>query len=278
MASTIAQNQLVSAVASTTLHSVVACSRSEITDLVRAKVNQTSGLDVIAECSSGKDALRACLQQKPDLLFIDTEIEGYSAFEVARALHTNADTRIFFVTGKSNWDSTSLDVQVFEYNATPLDESCLSRTVQRVRERTYQRHRQEHEVDYLSSINTLKDEVFTNTDSSRQDRMRRKLLVRDSGVIKVVLFDDIDWVDAAGDYMCIHAQGETLVMRSTMRELVQKLDPRAFVQIHRSTVVNVDKIASIAALPKGAGLLELTNGKQLKVSRNYRDAVRKVFG
>jgi two-component system LytT family response regulator len=257
---------------------VVACSRSEITDLVRAKVNQTSGLDVIAECSSGKDALRACLQQKPDLLFIDTEIEGYSAFEVARALHTNADIRIFFVTGKSNWDSTSLDVQVFEYNATPLDESCLSRTVQRVRERTYQRHRQEHEVDYSSSSNPLKDEVFTNTDSSRQDRMRRKLLVRDSGVIKVVLFDDIDWVDAAGDYMCIHAQGETLVMRSTMRELVQKLDPRAFVQIHRSTVVNVDKIASIAALPKGAGLLELTNGKQLKVSRNYRDAVRKVFG
>ena len=109
-----------------TLHSVVACGRPEVMTQVRSMVNQTPGVDVIAECSSGKEALRACLQQKPDLLFIDTQIDGYSALEVAQALQTNAETRILFITGKSNWDATSLDVQIFEYNATPLDESCLS--------------------------------------------------------------------------------------------------------------------------------------------------------
>ena len=88
-------------------------------------VNQTPGVDVIAECSSGKEAIRACLQQKPDLLFIDTQIDGYSALEVAQALQTNAETRIF-ITGKSNWDATSFDVQIFEYNAAPLDESCFA--------------------------------------------------------------------------------------------------------------------------------------------------------
>ncbi len=278
MASTAAQTRLTPAIANSTLHSVVACGRPEVMTQVRSMVNQTPGVDVIAECSSGKEALRACLQQKPDLLFIDTQIDGYSALEVAQALQTNAETRILFITGKSNWDATSLDVQIFEYNAAPLDESCLSRTVQRARERIYQRRRRGYESEYSPSTDSLKDEVVIDADRGQKDRMRRKLLVRDSGVIKVVRFDDIDWVDAAGDYMCIHAQGETLVMRSTMRELIQKLDPCGFVQIHRSTVVNVDKIVSITALPKGAGLLELTTGKQLKVSRNYRDAVRKVFG
>jgi DNA-binding LytR/AlgR family response regulator len=110
-----------------------------------------------------------------------------------------------------------------------------------------------------------------------EQRMMRKLLVRDSGVVKVVPFDDIEWVDAAGDYMCVHAKGETLVMRSTLRELMEKLDADIFARVHRSTIVNVEKIVSLTPLPKGAGLLELSVGKTLKVSRNYRDAVKDLF-
>jgi two-component system LytT family response regulator len=278
MASIVAQGAIPPSLAKSTLHSVVACSSLDVLAQVRAMVNQTPGVDVIAECSTGKEALRTCLQQKPDLLFIDMQIGGYGAIEVAQALQSNAETRVLFVTGKAKWDSSNLDVQIFEYNATPLDESCISRAVQRARERIYQTRRGSNEPLGYGFRSLEPVEAEPEIEALPKDRMRRKLLVRDSGVIKVVCFDDIDWVDAAGDYMCIHAQGETLVMRSTMRDLIQKLDPRGFVQIHRSTVVNVDKIASITALPKGAGLLELSSGKQLKVSRNYRDAVRRVFG
>ena len=133
MASTAAQTRLTPAIANSTLHSVVACGRPEVMTQVRSMVNQTPGVDVIAECSSGKEALRACLQQTRPL-FIDTQIDGYSAMEVAQALQTNAETRILFITGKSNWDATSLDVQIFEYNAAPLDESCLSRPCSGARE------------------------------------------------------------------------------------------------------------------------------------------------
>jgi len=77
--------------------------------------------------------------------------------------------------------------------------------------------------------------------------------------------------------MCVHANGETLVMRSTLRELMGKLDDRIFARIHRSTIVNVEKIVSLTALPKGAGMLKLSVGKSLKVSRNYRDSVRGLF-
>ena len=93
MASTAAQTRLTPAIANSTLHSVVACGRPEVMTQVRSMVNQTPGVDVIAECSSGKEALRACLQQEPDLLFIDTQIDGYSALEVACLLYTSPSPR-----------------------------------------------------------------------------------------------------------------------------------------------------------------------------------------
>jgi two-component system LytT family response regulator len=93
----------------------------------------------------------------------------------------------------------------------------------------------------------------------------------------VIPFDDIDWVDAAGDYMCVHALGETHIIRITLGELMQKLDDKLFVRIHRSTIVNVKRVASITPLPKGGSLLELTGGETLKVSRNYRESIRNLF-
>ncbi len=114
-------------------------------------------------------------------------------------------------------------------------------------------------------------------DGPDSDSSKDKLLVRGSGVVKVIPFDDIDWVDAAGDYMCVHALGETHIIRITLGELMQKLDDKLFVRIHRSTIVNVKRVASITPLPKGGSLLELTGGETLKVSRNYRESIRNLF-
>jgi len=96
-------------------------------------------------------------------------------------------------------------------------------------------------------------------------------------VVKVIPFDDIDWVDAAGDYMCVHALGETHIVRSTLRELLKKLDDKLFVRIHRSTVVNIARVVSISSIQKGGSLLHLAEGQTLKVSRNYREPTRKLF-
>jgi len=102
-------------------------------------------------------------------------------------------------------------------------------------------------------------------------------LIRDSGVIKVIPFDDIDWVDAAGDYMCVHALGETHIVRSTLRELMGRLDDKSFARIHRSTIVNIERVVTITPLQKGGSLLHLAEGQTLKVSRNYRESIRQLF-
>ena len=127
------------------------------------------------------------------------------------------------------------------------------------------------------SERAAKEEQPDEPENNIPDGMKRKLLVRDSGVVKVIPFDDIDWVDAAGDYMCVHASGETHVIRSTLRDLMAKLDDNLFVRIHRSTIVNVERVVSVTPLQKGGSLLHLTQGESLKVSRNYRDSIRKFF-
>ena len=132
-------------------------------------------------------------------------------------------------------------------------------------------------IDSISERLAGKKSSDLGVDNRDQQRVKRKLLVRDSGVVKVIPFDDIDWVDAAGDYMCVHAKGETHIIRITLGELMDRLEDKLFVRIHRSTIVNIERVVSITALPKGGSLLELSEGTTLKVSRNYRESVRNLF-
>ncbi len=103
-----------------------------------------------------------------------------------------------------------------------------------------------------------------------------RLPIKDGQQTRLVEFDAIEWIDAAGDYMCVHAAGETYILRSTMKELEQKLT-EAFVRIHRSTIVNLGVVDSVDALPKGEALLHLRNGTTLKVSRNFRKAIQHLL-
>ena len=100
-----------------------------------------------------------------------------------------------------------------------------------------------------------------------------KLAVTDSGTTNLIPYDDIEWIDAAGDYMCVHANGKTHIIRSTMKDLEAKLTPSFFKRIHRSTMVNFNKVTRIEKLTKGEALLYTEEGTSLKVSRNYRSCL-----
>jgi two-component system LytT family response regulator len=163
----------------------------------------------------------------------------------------------------------------------PLDSERIARSVDRAIDRLKNDVDRSFKSPLIGAIEEISERASKEkTDESVNnlpDGMKRKLLVRDSGVVKVIPFDDIDWVDAAGDYMCVHAVGETHVIRSTLRDLMTKLDDNLFVRIHRSTIVNVERVVSVTPLQKGGSLLHLTQGESLKVSRNYRDSIRKFF-
>ena len=103
--------------------------------------------------------------------------------------------------------------------------------------------------------------------------VEKKLSIRDGQQTLLIAYDDIDWIDAAGDYMCIHARGATHIMRCTMKQLEAKLQDPRFARIHRSTLVNLTRIRSVVSLGKGESLLHLPDEVTLKVSRNFREAL-----
>jgi two-component system LytT family response regulator len=249
--------------------------------LLRTVLSEIADVEIVAECSNGKQAVEAATELEPELIFLDIQMPGMNGFDVIKSMQAEIMPMVVFVTAYDQYAVDAFDVHAVDYVLKPLDSERIARSVERAIDRLKNDIDRSFKSPLIGAIEEISERASKEkTDESTNnlpDGMKRKLLVRDSGVVKVIPFDDIDWVDAAGDYMCVHAVGETHVIRSTLRDLMTKLDDNLFVRIHRSTIVNVERVVSVTPLQKGGSLLHLTQGESLKVSRNYRDSIRKFF-
>jgi two-component system LytT family response regulator len=249
--------------------------------LLRTVLSEISDVEIVAECSNGKQAVEAATELEPELIFLDIQMPGMNGFDVIKSLQTDIMPMVVFVTAYDQYAVDAFDLHAVDYVLKPLDSERIARSVDRAIDRLKNDVDRSFKSPLIGAIEEISEraskEKSDESVNNLPDGMKRKLLVRDSGVVKVIPFDDIDWVDAAGDYMCVHAVGETHVIRSTLRDLMTKLDDNLFVRIHRSTIVNVERVVSVTPLQKGGSLLHLTQGESLKVSRNYRDSIRKFF-
>jgi two-component system LytT family response regulator len=249
--------------------------------LLRTVLSEIADIEIVAECSNGKQAVEAATELEPELIFLDIQMPGMNGFDVIKSLQTDIMPMVVFVTAYDQYAVDAFDLHAVDYVLKPLDSERIARSVERAIDRLKNDVDRSFKSPLIGAIEEISERASKEkTDESVNnlpDGMKRKLLVRDSGVVKVIPFDDIDWVDAAGDYMCVHAVGETHVIRSTLRDLMTKLDDNLFVRIHRSTIVNIERVVSVTPLQKGGSLLHLTQGESLKVSRNYRDSIRKFF-
>ena len=236
-------------------------------------------IEVVADFRNGREAVLAVSQINPELMFLDIQMPGMNGFEVIKALQADIMPMVIFVTAFDQYALDAFDLHAVDYLLKPLDPERVARAVKRAVDRSQGNQNQSHKAPLIGAIGAIAERVTSETpaDDPSSESIKNKLLVRDSGVVKVIPFDDIDWVDAAGDYMCVHALGETHIIRITLGELMGKLDDKLFVRIHRSTIVNVQRVVSITPLPKGGSLLELSAGETLKVSRNYRESIRNLF-
>jgi len=254
-------------------------------NLLRSIVSKIDDIEIVGECKNGREAIDSVMLLSPDLIFLDIQMPNINGFEVVKALQSDTMPMVIFATAYNQYAIDAFDLHAVDYLLKPFDPERVLRAVQRA----VDRHKTQQDGFKAPLIGAIDDiAVRLDNDQSASDEvndseedlpegMKRKLLIRDSGVVKVIPFDDIDWVDAAGDYMCVHALGETHIVRSTLRELLKKLDDKLFVRIHRSTVVNIARVVSISPVQKGGSLLHLVEGQTLKVSRNYRESTRKLF-
>lgn len=244
-------------------------------------------LNIVAQCSNGEEAVAAIREHQPDAVFLDVEMPGLDGFGVLKQLQQlQIDLPyVVFVTAYDHYALNAFEVQALDYVLKPVEKERLAAAVGKLTKNFEAKDDQRHKGQLAAVVAQLTgektDQILQRLDQSQpvmNERFPEAISIKDSGEITRVPVSAIDWVDAAGDYMCIHTRdGQTHILRRTMKELEQELDPKLFVRVHRSAIVNVNTIAKLQMLANGEHQLMLTNGQAVKVSRSYKDRVKMVF-
>ena len=233
-------------------------------------------IEVVRECKNGEEALTAVQDEAPDVVFLDIQMPGLTGFDLVQELQADTMPSIVFVTAFDAYAVDAFRINAVDYLLKPVEDDRLREAVEKVRQVHSARDAVVEKAQLLDLVVSLGG---STADSETQDAPTPGFLpIKDEGEIRFVPFDLIEWVDAAGDYMCVHAGGETHIMRSTMKELVARLSDPRFIRIHRSTVVNRDCIGSVLPQSSGEFTLTLKNGTRLKVSRGHKDAIKELIG
>jgi two-component system LytT family response regulator len=236
-------------------------------------------LELVAECSNGEEALKAVAELSPDLLFLDIQMPGMDGFGVISNLQADNMPLVIFATAFDEFAVDAFEVNAVDYVLKPVDDSRLEAAIDRALEAHRKRELEEQKRNLVTACMQLSGAsaaIVEDIAKGQADAYPDKLSIRDGDETHLIAVDNIDWVDAAGDYMCVHADNVTHIMRITMKQLEAMLNPLKFLRIHRSTIVNADRISSAQSLTNGEFLLTLAEGTRLKVSRSYRDKIREL--
>ncbi len=246
------------------------------------RLKDLPGIEIIGECANGHEALAAIAEHTPDLVFLDIQMPNMSGFDVVANLQQDNMPMIIFVTAFDEYAVEAFEVRAVDYILKPIDSDRLEAAVQRARSRLEQKGSvtdKQRLLDLVISI-TGKSENSVAQLIKERDGMKSypdRIAIKDCGETTLVPTCDIDWVDAAGDYMCVHAKGLTHIMRVTMKDLESQLDPSIFQRVHRSTIVNLDRVEKVCSHMNGEFHLILSNGSTIKMSRSYKEKVKHFF-
>lgn len=232
---------------------------------IRDLLADAHDVEVAAECEDGAAAIRAIEADPPDLMFLDIQMPEVDGFAVLRAVDTTKIPAVVFVTAHDEYALEAFEYAALDYLLKPFDrerfEAALDRARTRVRERETDGFREQ-----VGELLAVLDRKPLN-----------RLIVRDGGRVSFVNVREIRWIEAQGNYVKIHATRESPLMRRTMAELEQRLDPGRFLRVHRSSIVNMERVRRLDSLPHGEYRITLDDDTELTSSRGFRETLRRRF-
>ena len=234
---------------------------------LRMHLAQEPDVTVIGESADGVEAVDAITQLEPDLVFLDIQMPGVDGFGVIERVGIERMPAVVFVTAYDEFALQAFEAHALDYLLKPFDEERFRRALERARTQLRGRARRNLEERLLRLIDAR---------TTRSEYVER-LVVRSSGRILILRVDDIDWIEAAANYVRLHVGGKSYLMRETMSGIERKLDPARFVRVHRSTIVRIDRIRELEPLFQGDYLIVLQDGSRLTSSRGYRSSVQRVL-
>jgi len=240
-------------------------------DKTRRYLERESDVEIIAECCDGKEALETIERLRPNLVFLDVQMPELDGFEVLESLDPEALPAIVFVTAFDQYAIRAFDVHAIDYLLKPFDPQRFAAAMSRVRETLGQ----------PAAPTGMEDQLRRLLEEVRQQRpaFAERLVVKSSGRVVFIKVAQIDWVDAAGNYVKLNLHGgESHLLRETMAGLERRLDPQKFLRIHRSTIINVERIQELQQQFHGDYLVVLEDGQRLTLSRSYRERLQELIG
>jgi two-component system, LytTR family, response regulator len=246
------------------------------------RLKEATDIQIVGQCANGREALAAIAEMAPDLMFLDIQMPGLSGIEVVKQVPQESMPMVVFVTAFDRFAIDAFESHALDYLLKPVDEERLARALDRVRAQWQQKQAAAQREQLMALIADLtgKGEIEPEALAAAGQPARRyaTMLPIRSGRETIRLdVATIDWIDAAGDYMCLHAGGQTHVLRATMKELEDMLDPSVFQRVHRSTIVNLARVRSLRPHVNGECFLRLQSGQEVKLSRSFRDKVEMLL-
>lgn len=250
---------------------------------LRLRLEKFNDVEVVAECQNGLDAVSMISQHRPDLVFLDIQMPGLNGFQVINKLKELKQPipMIIFVTAYDSYAIKAFDVHALDYLLKPADDKRLSAAIIKVREYFETQNQDEQSRKLVNLVAELTgddcEEILRKLASGEAVETNPYpdvLAIKDGSEVTRVNVADIQWIDAAGDYMCVHALDGMHIMRKTMKELEQELNPQLFVRVHRSAIANIRYVKKLVSHISGEYHLILNNDTELKVSRSHRDKVK----
>ncbi len=252
---------------------------------LRLRLENIDDVNVIGEGSDGDQAIKLCHELQPDVLFIDLRLPGLNGLEVVQVLQADIMPLVVFVSGYSEYALEAFELNAIDYILKPVNLGRLHKTMERIRERLTPQQVNSEKFRLLKALGATSglaiselEEWLESADQPLPTTHRHELVIKNSHNERVfVPVKEIRWIDAAGDYMCIHTQTENYIVRITMKKLESELDDKMFCRIHKSTLVNIHSVKSIQTLRNNESSLDLGDHVKLKVSRNYNDVVTQII-
>jgi two-component system LytT family response regulator len=222
--------------------------RSNLTVLLRLDPE----IEIVGECSSGFEALAEIRGRKPDLVFLDVQMPECDGFDVVEQLGKDLPHAVVFVTAYDQYALKAFEAGALDYLLKPFDNARFDRALGRAKERIALSREAPRKID--------------------------RLVIKGAGQVTFVKISEIDWIEAADYYACLHVRTKTHLLRRRMSDLERELDPAVFCRIHRSSIVNINRIRGLEVGEDGEYEVTLDTGARLRLSRRYRKQLQSLLG
>jgi len=242
---------------------------------IRIRLNEASGLEIIGEAADGPAAVRTILRRKPDLVFLDVELPGFNGFEVLKRVSPEHLPLVVFATAYDRYAVKAFEKNAVDYLLKPIRaerfEQALKRAQTRLADEVMLSRAHRGLIDAVYESDQIADVHCEDLQREATRRPIQRLAVKHGDRFLVLKTEEIEWVDTAANYLELHVRGKTFLLRMTMNELEERLDPHMFVRVHRTTIVNLDCVLEVTPSGSGDFTVQLHGGQRLPLSRSYRD-------